>query len=64
VHSNTLRLEYIVASASRTEHRSKVSDDFFWVFIGEEMASTFLFTLEDDWAQGSSPGPGNNSELL
>jgi hypothetical protein len=64
VYSNTLGLEYIVASASRTEHGSKVSDDLFWLFISEEMASTFLLALKDDWAQGSSPGSGNDSELL
>jgi hypothetical protein len=53
-----------MASASRTEHGSKVSDDLFWLFIGEEMASTFLLTLENDWTESPSPGPGNESEFL
>jgi hypothetical protein len=50
VYSNTLGLEYVVASASRTEHGSKVSNDLFWLLISEEMASMFLFAFEDDWA--------------
>jgi hypothetical protein len=50
VYSNTLGLEYVVASASRTKHGSKVSDDLFWLFISEEMTSTFLFAFKDDWA--------------
>lgn len=60
----TLGLEYIMARASRTEHGSKVSDDFFWLFIGEEVTSTFLLTLKHNWAESSSPGSGNDSELL
>jgi hypothetical protein len=64
VYTNTLGLEYVVASASKTEHGSKVSDDLFWLFVGEEMASTFLLTLENDWTESPSPGPGNDSEFL
>lgn len=60
----TLGLEYIMARASGTEHGSKVSDNFFWLFIGEEVASTLLLTLKNDWTESSSPGSGNDSELL
>jgi len=63
-HMITLGLEYIMARASRTEHGSKVSDDFFWLFICEEVTSAFLLALENNWAESSSPGPGNDSELL
>ena len=60
----TLRLEYIMARASRTKHGLKVRDDFFWLFIGEEVTSTFLLTLENNWAKSSSPGSRNDSEFL
>jgi hypothetical protein len=63
-HMVTLGLEYIMARAFRTEHRSKVSDDLFWLFIGEEVTSTFLLALKNNWAESSSPGPGHDSELL
>ena len=64
MYTNSLGLEYIMARAPRTKHGSKVSDDFFWLFIGEEVTSAFLFALKNDWAESSSPGPGNDSELL
>jgi hypothetical protein len=53
-----------MARAPGTKHGSKVSDDFFWLFIGKEVTSVFLFALENNRAESSSPGPGNDSELL
>jgi hypothetical protein len=64
VYTNTLRLEDVVASTSRTEHGSKVSNDLFWLFMGKEVASTFLLTFENDWTESPSPGSGNDSEFL
>jgi hypothetical protein len=34
------------------------------LFMGKEVASTFLLTFENDWTESPSPGSGNDSEFL
>lgn len=59
-----LGLEYVVTGTIRPEHGSEVTNNFFWFFVGKEVASMFLLALKNHWTKGSTPSSGEEAEFL